>query len=90
MFGPIGAPIVIGFIVALIIVASSTVATVSFNFAVCFGINYASGLMGHEWVYLLGTFIAAAITAAMYFAAPPHHASNFKYVPPLLQGLKED
>merc|ERR1712216_589873 len=65
LFGPLGAPVVIGFALGLLIFASSAISATpgavvaSANFALCVGSNYTSvGFFGHEWVYILGTFLA--------------------------------
>lgn len=87
IFGPVIPPIFIGFMLGIIIYASSSLAAPPFtgagvNPSMCLGIAWAysrthlagsSDALTHQWVYWLGPVLASLVNGALYSSAPPYH-----------------
>jgi len=93
IYGPVLAPIFIGFMLALTIFASSAIAPPPYtgtgsNPSLCFGCLAAFATYNESqyldrpvfyrhWVYWLGPGIAGTFNAVLYYIAPPHHQNLY-------------
>ena len=90
IFGPVGAPILIGVAMALLLYASSALSSSpgyapSMNWAICVGPAVALGALDRSvWIYFAGPMLAALLHAPLFILSPPHHKTDGCFKPPLL------
>mmetsp|Transcript_25052 Transcript_25052/g.41903 ORF Transcript_25052/g.41903 Transcript_25052/m.41903 type:complete len:337 (+) Transcript_25052:146-1156(+) len=88
IYGPVLTPLLIGFVLALMIFASSSLSPPPFtgagvNPSLCLGTAWAyerivgrENAMDHMWIYWIGPLLASIVNGLLYAVAPPYHAED--------------
>jgi len=93
LFGPILAPVFIGALLSLVLFAASGLSTIpgyapGLNWAMCLGPAVAVGKRP-SWVHFIGPMVACLVNAVLFISAPPHHASDGCFTPPMLLDVEK-